>query len=189
MFEALATWLKKWLTKNTLNTKEAAGNVVERNNGAKNLQPSNKLPQEYLDEKDKVRHRLERWALHQDQINSRILTAYLTLEREGHSPITISMLRNRLIDIKTFLSNFNQMKSISPIIMRRSLVSLVRMCAFGMLLRFMYASMKTRFFIRNLGRFKYEDSYHCLQLRKTWACPSISFILYEGLSLFGNSAD
>ncbi|MCC2525003.1 hypothetical protein [Vibrio coralliilyticus] len=114
MFEALVTWLKKWLTKNTINTKEAAGNVVERNNGAKNLQPSNKLPQEYLDEKDKVRHRLERWALHQDQINSRILNAYLTLEREGHSPITISMLRNRLIDIKTFLSNFNQMKSISP---------------------------------------------------------------------------
>lgn len=71
------------------------------------------LSPELLAEKNKVRNRLELWAMNQTQINSRILNAYLTLERKGFSRITTSMMSNQVRDIKSFKSNFNQMKTIA----------------------------------------------------------------------------
>ncbi|MGF1741617.1 hypothetical protein L4C34_11195 [Vibrio profundum] len=114
MLKQLIVWVRKWTKKTRRLIKEPVQKPIKSSIEAPNCQHSQTLPQKYLDEKDKVRHRLERWAQRQDQINSRILNAYLTLERKGYSPITITMLRNQLLDIKTFLSNFNQMKSIAP---------------------------------------------------------------------------
>ncbi|KWU01188.1 hypothetical protein [Vibrio toranzoniae] len=114
MLKTLITWIRKWITKATPHPKEPAIQPIKTNIETLHAQAPKTLSEEYLDEKDKVRHRLERWALHQDQINSRILNAYLTLERKGYSPITITMLQNQLLDMKTFLPNFNQMKSIAP---------------------------------------------------------------------------
>ena len=62
---------------------------------------------------NKVSSRLKLWAKRQNQINSRILNAYLSLERSGMSTITEMDLKNELSDIEKFDSNFSQMKIIA----------------------------------------------------------------------------
>jgi hypothetical protein len=62
---------------------------------------------------NKVQRRLKLWSNRPDQINHRILKAYLELEQNGLSEITETDLRNALGSEETFDSNFNQMKNIS----------------------------------------------------------------------------
>jgi hypothetical protein len=62
---------------------------------------------------NKVSNRLGLWAKRQNQLNSRILNAFLKLERSGVSVITESALRNELPEVSTFESNFAQMKVIA----------------------------------------------------------------------------
>ena len=61
----------------------------------------------------KVKRRLKLWAKRPNQINSKILNAYLKLERSGVATITESKLRNELPEEKSFESNFLQMKIIA----------------------------------------------------------------------------
>jgi hypothetical protein len=62
------------------------------------------------DEIDKVNRRLKLWAKRPHQINSRILTAYLKLERQGVSPITDEALNAAVGNESSFSSNFLQMR-------------------------------------------------------------------------------
>lgn len=64
-------------------------------------------------ETNKVKRRLKLWAKRPDQINSKILNAFLKLERSGASTITEDDLRNELPEEKSFESNFAQMKIIA----------------------------------------------------------------------------
>ena len=64
-------------------------------------------------EANKVRRRLRLWAGRQNQINTKILNAYLKLQREGKTIITEQDLRKELSDEKSFDSNFAQMKIIA----------------------------------------------------------------------------
>lgn len=117
MFKTLSSWLHKLLSCVRLSKPTARKQPSENTHEKLAIDATSttsSLTKEHRLEKDKVRARLERWSTHQDQINSRILNAYLRLERNGYNPITISMLRNQLLDIPTFTSNFDQMKIISP---------------------------------------------------------------------------
>jgi len=60
-------------------------------------------------EVNKVARRLKSWAKHQDNINAKILNAFLELERSGVSIITEEALKNKLPELNTFKTNFNQM--------------------------------------------------------------------------------
>ncbi len=62
---------------------------------------------------NKVSRKLKLWAKRPNQINSKILNAFLKLERSGISVITENNLRNELLEEKTFESNFAQMKIIA----------------------------------------------------------------------------
>jgi hypothetical protein len=64
----------------------------------------------YSSEVRKVSSRLRKWAVRQDQINSRILNAFLHLEKLG--TVTESMLRRECSGLN-FGSNFAQMKIIA----------------------------------------------------------------------------
>jgi len=64
-------------------------------------------------ETNKVKRRLKLWAKRPDQINSKILNAFLKLERSGASTITEDDLRKELPEEKSFESNFAQMKIIA----------------------------------------------------------------------------
>ena len=66
-----------------------------------------------IPEINKVNRRLKLWAKRQDQINSKILNAFLKLERSGATPVREIDLRNELPDEKSFESNFVQMKIIA----------------------------------------------------------------------------
>jgi uncharacterized membrane protein YvbJ len=61
----------------------------------------------------KVQSRLRLWAKRQNQINSKILNAFLKLEKEQPSGVTEHDLKNELSDIASFDSNFSQMKIIA----------------------------------------------------------------------------
>lgn len=78
-----------------------------------NSQHEKKYSVEEEGEVRKVRNRLRLWAKRQGQINSRILNSFLKLERSGVSVITESALRNDLLDVSKFESNFSQMKVIA----------------------------------------------------------------------------
>lgn len=62
---------------------------------------------------NKVSRKLKLWAKRPKQINSKILNAFLKLERSGASVITENNLKDELLDEKTFESNFAQMKIIA----------------------------------------------------------------------------
>ena len=62
---------------------------------------------------NKVTRRLKLWAKRQDQINSKILNAFLKLERTGATIITEADVKNELPEEKSFESNFSQMKMIA----------------------------------------------------------------------------
>ena len=64
-------------------------------------------------ETKKVRNRLRLWSRRPQQINTRILRAYLELERSGVSPITEPLLRSAMPSELPFDSNFAQMKIIA----------------------------------------------------------------------------
>lgn len=66
-----------------------------------------------MEEVKKVNRRLKLWAKRQNQINSKILNAFLKLERSGLIPITETDLINELPNEKSFASNFVQMKIIA----------------------------------------------------------------------------
>ena len=66
-----------------------------------------------IDEVNKVNRRLKLWARKPNQINSKILNAFLRLERSGITKITETDLRNELSKEKSFESNFSQMKIIA----------------------------------------------------------------------------
>ncbi|EIZ9932904.1 hypothetical protein HJ032_22045 [Vibrio parahaemolyticus] len=120
MFKQLISWLKGLYKKENINSHSntsyqlEAESELEQEPETTNRVERVSLSPELLAEKNKVRNRLELWAKRQNQINSRILNAYLTLERKGYTRITTSMISNQLRDIKSFQSNFNQMKTIAP---------------------------------------------------------------------------
>lgn len=120
MFKQLISWLKSLYKKENINLHSntsyqlEAESELEQEPETTNRVERVSLSPELLAEKNKVRNRLELWAKRQNQINSRILNAYLTLERKGYTRITTSMISNQLRDIKSFQSNFNQMKTIAP---------------------------------------------------------------------------
>jgi len=62
---------------------------------------------------NKIHRKLPIWARRQHQINSKILTLYLKLEKEGISNITEKMLMERYNNQQEFYRNFPQMKTIS----------------------------------------------------------------------------
>lgn len=62
-------------------------------------------------EVNKVSRRLRLWAKRQDQINSRILNAFLKLDRSGKDAVTENDLKRELPDEPSFDSNFAQMKN------------------------------------------------------------------------------
>ncbi|MDP3837390.1 MAG: hypothetical protein Q8Q54_00545 [Methylococcales bacterium] len=62
---------------------------------------------------NKVSSRLKLWAKRPDQINSRILNAFLKLERSGLTVITENALKGELSELNSFESNFVQMKTIA----------------------------------------------------------------------------
>lgn len=64
-------------------------------------------------EAKKVRRRLRLWAGRQNQINAKILNAYLRLQKSGRKTITEQDLKNELPDEQSFDSNFAQMKIIA----------------------------------------------------------------------------
>jgi len=64
-------------------------------------------------EANKVRRRLKLWSGRQNQINSKILNAYLNLQRAGASVITEQDIRNELPGEQSFYTNFTQMKIIA----------------------------------------------------------------------------
>ncbi len=66
-----------------------------------------------IDEANKVNRRLKLWAKRPNQINSKILNAFLKLERSGATTITEIDLINELPEEKSFTSNFSQMKIIA----------------------------------------------------------------------------
>jgi hypothetical protein len=66
-----------------------------------------------IEEVRKVNRRLKFWAKRQDQINSKILNAFLKLKRSGLTTIKEVDLKNELPEEKTFDINFSQMKSIA----------------------------------------------------------------------------
>ncbi len=62
---------------------------------------------------EKVARRLKLWTKRQDQINSKILNAFIKLKRTGLSNITEEDLKNALLNEKSFATNFAQMKIVS----------------------------------------------------------------------------
>ena len=117
MFKQLILWLKSLYKKEYVNSlsEDSYKTETEPEQEPETTQRIERalLSPELLAEKNKVRNRLELWTNRQNQINSRILNAYLTLERKGYTRITTSMINNQLRDIKSFQSNFNQMKTIA----------------------------------------------------------------------------
>ena len=87
--------------------------AYERTSSSK-FRPSKSSSVSEVDEINKVKRRLKLWAIRHHQINARILTAYLRLERQGVSPITERALNralNRDIGAEpSFSSNFLQMR-------------------------------------------------------------------------------
>ena len=57
-----------------------------------------------------MKRRLKLWAMRHHQLNARILTAYLRLERQGVSPITERALNREIGAEPSFASNFLQMR-------------------------------------------------------------------------------
>jgi len=60
----------------------------------------------------KVQRKVPEWFRKREQINSRVLIAYLKLE-QSKQVITPNLLEAECNEIKTFKSNYNQMKIIS----------------------------------------------------------------------------
>ena len=84
------------------------------NHSAEPLQkPMSRKPTD-VEEVRKVNRRLKLWARRQNQINSKILNAFLKLKRSGLTTITDADLKNELPEEKSFDSNFAQMKIIAP---------------------------------------------------------------------------
>jgi len=66
-----------------------------------------------VSEVKKVRNRLRLWSRRPQQINARILTAFLNLRRSGMTQITEQSLRSELPSDLPFDSNYAQMKIIA----------------------------------------------------------------------------
>ncbi len=66
-----------------------------------------------VNEVKKVRNRLRLWSRRPQQINARILTAFLNLRRSGMTQITEQRLRSALPSDLPFDSNYAQMKIIA----------------------------------------------------------------------------
>jgi hypothetical protein len=67
----------------------------------------------HSNEINKVSRRLELWAKRPNQINAKILTAFLKLEKSGMPYITENDLKKSLPNEESFESNFAQMKIIA----------------------------------------------------------------------------
>ena len=63
---------------------------------------------------DKICQRIPKWAIRQHQINAKILTLFLQIEKEGCSNITEQMLMDKYNNHSEFYRNFTQMKVIAP---------------------------------------------------------------------------
>lgn len=74
--------------------------------------PTRRHSARFIAEVEKVRNRLQLWARpdRQQQINSQILNAFLRLESSGVSTIRESDLRRQLPSLRSFETNFAQMK-------------------------------------------------------------------------------
>jgi len=83
--------------------------AYERNSSSK-FRSSKSSSVTEVDEINKVKRRLKLWAKRPYQINSRILTAYLKLERQGVSPITENVLNNAVGGEPSISSNLLQMR-------------------------------------------------------------------------------
>ena len=64
-------------------------------------------------EVNKVNRRLKLWAKRPNQINSKILSAFLKLQQSGFTTITESSLKAELPELESFETNFLQMKIIA----------------------------------------------------------------------------
>lgn len=68
---------------------------------------------EKQNEIQKVKRKLKKWAKNQHQINAKILTLFLQLERERGANITERMMMERYNNNPEFSTNFHQMKIIA----------------------------------------------------------------------------
>ena len=93
--------------KKTLNKSSTANNTTS---SQKRPSPEN----EQLSEINKVARKLPKWANKPSQINTRILTSFLELQKEGFKEITEDMLCTKYGNVPEFHRNFPQMKSIQP---------------------------------------------------------------------------
>ena len=99
--------------------KEAHSKIIQCIVLLSELEPNHVIPDTMTSTKNdsneinKVSRRLKLWAKRPNQINSKILNAFLKLERSGISVITENNLKNELLEEKSFESNFAQMKIIA----------------------------------------------------------------------------
>ena len=75
--------------------------------------PKSAISDQIENEVKKVKNRLKLWARRPHQINASILNAFLDLQKTGLVVIRERDIKDNLNDIKSFESNFNQMKIIS----------------------------------------------------------------------------
>ncbi len=108
-----------FLVSKTGSEKEAHSKIIQCLVLLSELKPNHEIPDTMTstknnsDEINKVGRRLKLWAKRPNQINSKILNAFLKLERSGISIITENNLKNELLEEKSFASNFAQMKIIA----------------------------------------------------------------------------
>lgn len=97
-----------------VNVRNSAAQILTATGSTPTAQPQSSDEDIAATEIARVRRKLPRWERNQDQINSRILTLFLQLVREGHTPITEENLAAAYGDTAEFQRNFMQMKVIAP---------------------------------------------------------------------------
>lgn len=111
-------YLRDWREKGIIKADIAIDKNEISNDGSehayiRNIRPKSNSSELIKDEINKVQSKIPNWLRNRNQINSKILLAYLKLS-EIKSYITPEDLKIECSNIKTFQSNYDQMKIISP---------------------------------------------------------------------------
>lgn len=76
--------------------------------------PRNSEPRKEEDEIYRIKTRIPNWFKNPNQLNHKILVSFMELSQKNQFKISVSTLEKTcLLDSKTFISNYNQMKMIS----------------------------------------------------------------------------
>lgn len=86
----------------------------ESNKKFNNKISKNKIKDEN-DEIERIHRKIPQWLYKPNQINHKILVAYMKISNSNTYPVSVSLLEKSCeIDSRKFISNYNQMKIISP---------------------------------------------------------------------------